>query len=428
MEKLSKFTRKILYNNKILAVICFVLAVIIWLVVTVELSPETTVTITDIPVTVDYASINTSLGLTPFGESDFKVDVTVTGRRLVVESDDFKDSISVVANTSSVTGAGTYSLRLDVSYSGSNSDVTLNSISSSNITVYFDYEAQEEFAVEPVITNEGSFVPAGYVTGDAFVSAKQVLVTGPESELRKITGLEARVQIEGEVTETQVVNTDITAVTTSSVNFNYITFRKSQSSVELSSVDVTVPIYKEVTLGTSVSFTGRPSLYSESASFSYTVSPSSVKLGIPQSRIESMTALTVKKIDFSTLWPGENKFEIEASEIENNGCVILDGTEKFTVIVKAADVKTVVLEAPEKIDCINLPEGITVESVQPDFPGVTIAGSSDKVADIRLDETNFHADLSSVKAGDSGEVTVPVVFNDDNCWAVGEFTATVTIS
>jgi len=428
MEKLSKFTRKILYNNKILAVICFVVAVIIWLVVTVELSPETTVTIPDVPVTVDYSSINKSLGLTPFGESDFKVDVTVTGRRLVVESEDFKDSISVVANTGSVTGAGTYSLRLDVSYSGSNSEVTLNSISATNITVYFDYEAQEEFAVEPAVTNEGSFVPDGYVTGDPYVSVKQVLVVGPESEVRKITGLEARVQIDGEVTETQVVNTDITAVATSTVNFNYITFRKSQSSVELSTVDVTVPVYKEVTLDTAVAFTGKPSLYSESEAFSYTVSPSSVRLGIPQSRVESMTALTVKKIDFSVLWPGENKFEVEASEIENSGCIILDGTEKFTVTVKAAGVETVVLEAPEKIDCINLPEGVTVDSVKPDFSGVTIAGQPDKVNAVRLDETNFHADLSSVKEGDSGEVTVPVVFNDDNCWAVGEFTATVTIS
>ncbi len=428
MEKLNKLTRKIVYNNKILAVICFVLAVIIWLIVTVELSPETTVTINDVPVTVDYSSIQKTLGLSPFGETEFKVDVTVTGRRLVVESEEFKDSISVNANTGSVTGAGTYSLRLDVGYSGGNDNVTLNSLSSTNVTVYFDYESQEEFTVEPVITNEDTFVPGGYVTGEPYVSAKQVLVAGPESEVRKITGLEARVQIEGEVTETQVVNTDITAIATSTVNFNYVTFRKSQSSVEINNVDVTVPIYKEVTLETGVGFTGKPSLYSDSASFSYTVSPSSVKVGIPESRVESMTALTVKKIDFSVLWPGENKFEVDASEVENNGCVILDGTEKFTIKVNVADVETVVLEAPEKIDCINVPEGVTIESVQPNFSGVNIAGAPDKIAEIQLDETNFHADLSSVKAGDSGDVTVPVVFNDDNCWSVGEFTATVTIS
>ncbi len=428
MEKLSNFFRRILFNNKALAVVCFIAAFIIWLIVAVELSPETTVVINDVPVTVDYSAIKSNLGLSPFGEQETSVNVSVTGRRLVVESDDFKNKIAVTADTSSVTGAGIYSLRLDAGVTDSGDAVTINSLSKSSVTVCFDYEAREEFTVEPIIMNEGEFYPVGYVAGDAYVSNKKVTVVGPESEINKITGLTAQVFIDGEVTQTQVVNTDISVVSNSAVNFSYVTMYKATGSAEISNVDVTVPIYKIVTLETGVGFTGKPSAYSDSASFGYSVSPSSVTLGIPESRVESMTNLIVKKIDFTSLKPGKNSFEIDVSEVENTGCLVLDGTEKFNIEVNVENVALKVLEAPAELACINVPDGVTVKSVTAEFTGVTVAGTEEALRNISLDDTDFGADLSELKEDAAGEVTVPVVFTDDNCWAVGEYTAVVVIA
>jgi YbbR domain-containing protein len=427
MGKASNFFRKILNNNKILAVICFITAVIIWLVVAVELSPETTVTLTDVPVTLDADSVNKSFGLSPFGETDFKVDVTVTGRRLIVESEDFRNGVSVVANTGPVTSAGNYSLRLDAQLSSNSENVVINSLSYSSISVYFDYAAQEEFTVEPVIANESGFVAEGYTAGEPYVSSKKITVNGPESEVNKITGLEAVVRVEENSTATQVIAADITAKSSSSVNFNYITMHKLSGTAETKTVDVTVPIYKIVTLTTGVGFTGKPSAYSDSSAFSYTVSPSFVKLGIPESREESMVNLVVKKRDFSELKPGENKFTAEASEVENSGCVILDGTKKFDIVINVNDVETAVIDAPETVECINVPDGIKVSGAVPGFDSVTIAGPSGAVGAVTLDGTNFGADLSALTGEEKGEISVPVVFADDNCWAIGDYTATVVV-
>ncbi|MBR0112584.1 MAG: hypothetical protein IJM02_02455 [Clostridia bacterium] len=428
MKRPTEFFRKILYNNKILAVICFITACIIWLVVAVELSPETTVTITDVPVTVDYESVNKSFGLSPFGESDYKVDVSVTGRRLIVESEDFRQGLTVVANTSPVTNAGTYSLRLEPNLTSNSDNVVINSLSYSSITVYFDYSAQEEFTLEPVISNEGEIAAPGYTAGEPYVSTKKITVVGPESEVNKITGLEAVVQAKENSTVTQVITTDITTKSTTAVNFSYVTMYKAKGSAEAKTAEVTIPVYKIVTLDTSVGFTGKPSAYSDSADFSYTVSPSSVELGIPESRVDAMVNFAVKKIDFSELKPGTNSFTVDASEVENSGCIILDGTEKFTVTVVVNKAETATLKVPEKVECINVPEGVDVGEVKPAFSSVTIAGPADSVHSVVLDGTDFGADLSALTGEEEGEVQVPVVFADDNCWAIGEYTATVTIN
>ena len=116
MEKKEKLKiSDLFYDNRFLLVFSLLTAVVIWLVVAVVLAPEKTVTVKNVPVTIDYAKIEQSFGLKPFGETQFTVDITITGKRYIVESDKIADDLVVTANTGYVNSVGTYTLHIDVS-------------------------------------------------------------------------------------------------------------------------------------------------------------------------------------------------------------------------------------------------------------------------------------------------------------------------
>ena len=108
------------YNNRFLLIFSIVVAVVFWLVVVVELGVEVENTVRNVPVQVDYANVEENLGLKPFGETSFTVDVTVMGKKYIVESGDMLDDLVVKANTSYVNSAGTSTLKLEISSKSTN--------------------------------------------------------------------------------------------------------------------------------------------------------------------------------------------------------------------------------------------------------------------------------------------------------------------
>ena len=81
-EKKTTIYEKIFYNNKLLLVFSFILAIILWAVVKVNYSEDTTREIKGVPVTLD-ASLAEENDYVPFYEKNkLLVDVTVSGRAL----------------------------------------------------------------------------------------------------------------------------------------------------------------------------------------------------------------------------------------------------------------------------------------------------------------------------------------------------------
>ncbi|MBR6335518.1 MAG: hypothetical protein IKR90_05170 [Clostridia bacterium] len=412
------------YNNKFVAVFSLIAAVFIWALVTLEKTPQTTVVLKDVPVTIDYKGLENKLGLTAFGEKDFTVNVTVRGQRFVVDSSNIKDKITVTANTGSVVAPGVYSLRIDAQ-PNDNSAITIDSLSDNNISVYFDYLAQEEFDIEPEITGLDGNIPDGYTAGEPFIAdTSKVKVSGPESEVHKIKGIVARAALTAPVTETQNLTAAVSGISNDTVDYKYISILKGSSQAQLTEAAVTLPVYKIVNISTAVAFTGKPAGFS---GVEYTVSPANIQVGVPESRVNSISSFVVKRMDFTEINAGTSKFTVPASKAETNGVVILDGTEEFTVTVTARDVTSRITAAPETLAYINAPRGADIQSVVPDFAEVAIVGPAEQAEAVTFDETNFSADLSTIDPEKPGTYTVPVTFTDENCWIYGEYTATVTV-
>ena len=82
-NKSKKFSfENILDNNRFLMILSFIIAFGLWVWVAIDKSPEIQTVITDVPVKINLEnSIPQQLGLQIFGESEFTVDVTVTGKK-----------------------------------------------------------------------------------------------------------------------------------------------------------------------------------------------------------------------------------------------------------------------------------------------------------------------------------------------------------
>ena len=86
-KKVYSGLRSIIYNNKVAMLFSLLAAFAIWIWVAVEKSPVVEVTISSVPVRIDMEnSVPAQLNLQTFGQTEYYVDVTVTGKRFVVST------------------------------------------------------------------------------------------------------------------------------------------------------------------------------------------------------------------------------------------------------------------------------------------------------------------------------------------------------
>ena len=128
----------LLHNNRFLMFLSVAISLIIWMWVAIEKSPEIQTVITKVPVSINLEnSIPQQLNLQIFGESEFTVDVAVTGKKYIL-SNLTADDIKVEANTNYVDSAGTKTLQLKVTPVDNSEEFTISSVSSTYIEVFFD--------------------------------------------------------------------------------------------------------------------------------------------------------------------------------------------------------------------------------------------------------------------------------------------------
>lgn len=411
------------YDNRFLLVFSVVAAVIFWLVVVVEFGVEVEREIKGVPVSVDYEKIENDLGLKAFGQKDFTVDITVSGKKYIVEADDIADDFDVKAVTSYVNAAGNNVLKLSVE--SDNSLYEIVGKSADEITVYFDYPGAKEVVVEPEIDFDGEPVADGYHMGEyIFPESNTVRVTGPETEVNKIEKVVARASVDGRLRQNKTIEAELVALNEKGETVSsYITFNK-QSNV----INLTLPVYKLAQLPLSCKFANRPSNYvnDENLPFIYTVSPAIAQVGVPEKKLESINTLEIMTIDFSQLKDGVNTFKVKASDITN--AVVVDGTEEFTVTVTVNGMTSERVKANSEISFINAPEGIKYELVKLDFSELVFVGPAGSIESIDSENIVLTADLSDVSQDAAGNVTVPVTVADNDCWLYGNYTATLLIS
>ena len=421
----SKFSfSELVRDNRFLAVLSFVIAFSIWIWIAIEKSPEVQQVITDVPVQLNLENtIPEQLGLQIFGESEFKVDVTVKGKKYIVSSLE-KDDIQVVANTNRVDSAGLWTLQLKVNPTDSSDDFTISATSQTFVEVYFDKYKELEVALEGIVdTKLDSYVPEDCLAGDVVLSKNTVLLSGPASEINRVTGVSATATIEDVLAKTTTFDTKIVVKTTDGIPLEYTEINAGDTNITMA-----VPVLKVVTLPTAVEFKNAPSYFINNP-LKYTVYPSMVKVAIPVDAIETTDHFIIDTIDFADIGNSYNTFYVNADSITSYK-IMDENIKRFKVSVNASDMSTKTMTVPSS--------AIKIKNDRDDFDvhlnttkdiTITLVGPKADIDTITADNIRIEVDTADKTIVNDTKILQGkvVISGDYNCWAIGKYDIKVAV-
>lgn len=421
----SKFSfSELVRDNRFIAVLSFVIAFSIWIWIAIEKSPEVQQVITDVPVQLSIEnSIPEQLGLEIFGEKEFKIDVTVKGKKYVVSSLK-SDDIQVIANTNYVDSPGSKTLQLKITPKDSNDDFTIVSGSSTYVDVYFDTYKEVEFVLEGAVdSNLESYIPDGCLAGDVVLSKNTVLLSGPATEINRITGVSATATVNDVLEKTTTFDAKIDIKTTDGTELKYTQINSDDSVVTIS-----VPVLKVVTLPTAVEFKNAPSYFINNP-LKYTVYPSSVRVAIPVDAIETTKHFVVETIDFADITNSYNTFYVSVNSISSYK-LMDENIKRFKISVNASELssKSVIVPA-SAISIKNNREDFSVQLNTKNSVTVTLVGPKADIEAINADNVRIEVDTAEkIIMNDTTSLQGKVIINGDyNCWAVGKYDVKVSV-
>lgn len=415
----------LLNNNRILMVISLIIAFGVWIWVAIEKSPEVQKVVSGVPVSINMSnSIPQHLGLQIFGESEFTVDVSVTGKKYVLSALD-KNDISVEANLNYVDSPGIKTLQLKISPKNESDDFVITSSSSNYIEVYFDTYKEIELPLNGEISsNLETVVPDECLLGDIVFSKPTVKISGPATEINRIVKVNATVSVDSVLEKTTTFDPEITLVTNDGSSLQY-----SKIITENGDITMTVPVLKIMTLPTRVEFKNAPSYY-VSNPLSYSVSPSYVKVAVPVDAVETTKYFIVDSIDFADISNSINTFNIDASSISSFK-IMDESVKRFRVRINASDLSAKTVTVPvSQIRINNTRSDFTVKSVQDRDISVTVIGTAEAIEKISAENILIEVDTADKTiSGDTKVIQGKVVISDDGaCWASGKYDVKVTVS
>ena len=414
--------RKLIYNDKYLIIISIVLSLVVWIATSINLSPETTKTIT-VPVTVDFSgSAAEQLGLKCFGDESIDVDVTVSCKKyLAMEVS--ADNINISLDTNAVTNSGYTDVPIKVD-TNNNSDFKVTSYYPTVYRAYFDIEQEKTMDIDIRYTNE-DFIADGYMMGEPLLSESTVTVRGPRTYVSQVESVVSNVNIEKELNQTTSMDLSLTAVDSYGSRVSYITIDTGGESLT-----ITIPVLKEMTLDVSASFTGKPSRVS-TADFDIAYSVKRVSAGVLEDA--DIKVANIGTIDFSQLNVGENKFTFNVNSMK--GIVVLDNIDTITatVTVPSDYVSTTVNVNTSNGSVINVPDGYKATVTSISSNEVTVIGKEENVENLTSSNIKLVVDLSKIdskeiKTGLTTFDAATAVEKSDTCWVYGKYKVTVNIT
>ena len=418
------------YNNRFLLVFSVCLAVAIWLIVAVEFSPETKVVIKNVPIRVVATGLDKESELRPYGADNLTADITIVGKRYIVEDDKIINDLDVVANSGYVNGSGTHRLTVDVGSVSTRPQYEIVSCSVSEIEVMYDYEDVRQVPLKSEISIEkGKLAADGYFASEFSTSPQLVTVYGPRSEVELINSVSVVGIVEGGFT---------TSGTTDEVTLSMVLPNKAEpkySKIKVGGNDasgkVTVgySIYKEADKVTpDVEFHKNNIPYpEEQRTFDYEVIlPEGTVFGFKDGNATEkiyVAEINVNNIEFNA----DGVYTTTVSYKGQGDVAVKNGDMKGSVdvTIKITDNGTAIRPVPikpnglyEVIEPLNPADNFEyrIMSVSNNVDTVLVKGPKETVS--LLDADCLRLDFSVVPAGTTGRVNVPLKLDSQysDCW------------
>ena len=422
MQKIKNFfgsfhIRKLLSNKRFTVPFSLGLAFVLWLVITINQNPIIERGFSDMTINVNLENTFASdKGMSIVGDiSTQKFTVVVRGASYAVSSIKSGD-INVYASAASVDAPGEYNLDVMASKTNQLANYEILSVTPSTMKISFDYIDTKDFTIKP--KTEGATAKEGLIAENGIVSGTEndtVTISGPRTVMNKISSVVALAKVDKTLDVSETFDADI-------VLYDEQGNQISDEHLTLSTnkVKVTVPISKTKTVPVLVDFTNLPNGFDKN-SISYSLNYSSVTvIGKPET-VDKTESVTLSPIDLTSVSPTTNSFDVSAKLPE--GVRLVDNIEYFNVKLNIDNYSQKVITVSD-ITCNGLGSGLKIQNIA-EIKNVRICGPKSVIKNIG--SAYAEIDLSGKTAGQHS-VEVNISFKENNnVWAIGTYTTTVSI-
>lgn len=414
-EKNSKLSiGKLFYNDKFVMLFSILLAFVLWIVVSTTNQESTTYTVSDIPITLPELTNDLKF----YGAEGKTVDAKISGNALVVTGITTSDILVTAADISEITQPGNYTLNLVPKKNSVKTDYSFEStVVPSTLEVYVDRYAEKKINITGRISVD---TEDEYGTLSPTLSQQTVTVTGAEKVVNSIASVYADYTNKTKLSETTIVNARLVFcdANDNEIDTTYI-------SSDISSVDVTIPVYKNKQVSVVPSFVNMPDS-TELDSSLITVEPSTIKLAVTTGAAE-ISSVSTEQIDMTTINKTNNKLTVEL--VIPSGYRTIDGTTTATVTIDTSGMIEKKLKTG-RITVINSRADMTT-TVSTQNVEITLIGPADEINSITSANITGIIDMSE-KSEFEGTAEMPLILTLNSkysgCWCLGNYTAFVTVS
>lgn len=384
-EKAEPFWKK----REFVALVSLLLAVLVWLAVTMYIDTNTSKTLDNIKVDFTYDSRQyTALGLDIVNEPEAIVTVRLAGSGTTLGEISAKD-IVVYPDYSAVKGAGAQQLNLIVRIVNSrySSNVTADIVSGGRTAmVVFDTIISKTVPITPDV--EGLNLAENYALNRTACSPMEVTVTGPEGEVEKVNSAVAHVQMDGAVTESVTRKAPIVLLDAegNEIELEYATMNAADT-------DVIMTVYLQKELPLSINFINVPPSF-DLSTLHYSLSRENLVVAGPAKQVDSLDKIDVASFDLSSYV--QNQSYQLAVELPT-GLIAVEDISNVTLQIDNSDYISRTINV-NNIRTVNIPVGMEVTPQSKRISNVTVVGPRQSVEN--LSPSNLEAIL------DGGDITV----------------------
>lgn len=445
---MNKFN-KLLANNKFLLALSFVIALIIWLFISITYSPQVDRVISDLPVEISLTSVDGAVPMSVFGNEDITVKVSVRGKKYIVERLD-SSSLTVSANTESVTKAGEYNLSLSARKNSSTSDYEIVSIEPSSVSVYLDAKSETTFdlAIDCVgasVENLQTENTAMLLEPEFVDEANNVIdLVGPETEIKKIASVKAVANVNKVLTQSETYDAGIfmydkdgNVLYNPNSKDNVLKYTKPKANT----VAVSANVKMRKTVPLTVDVRNAPAILPDLVIYEVTGSDTSTErqvsqIGIkgPPDVISQIEKITLDDpIDFSTIiYDDAASFNFKLTLPKISGVTYYDYTKVsnvyFEVNIDRSSFTSKSFDIPpDRITVNSVPEGKTI-SVKTALKGVKVIGPYSEVKNLTVSNIHISINASELIQTGSSSVTPTVSVSSSGCWISGKYEVIADVS
>lgn len=408
-------------DRRFLLLLSLGIAVLLWLYVTMSVMPNTSTTLSGVPVDFDYDSAKyTTLGLDIVNEPSYTVDLSLSGDGSVLGAARASDFV-VYPDYSSVKGAGSQTLNLNVKII--NPDLE-NRVTATiergrrTVDVVFDTILTKTLPV--TVETSGLHIAEGYSLNKVSSSPSEITITGPSTEVSQVTAVVAPLSMEGELSESQLVQVPLEMR-----DANGKTLDLPYTTMEDNIVDVTVSVYKQVELPLVVNFINVPS-YFDVHTLQYSLSQETLLVSGPERVVNNLTELSVGSFDLSTFSLDKDyQMNVELPD----GIVSNENVSSVTLSFDTTGMSERSFNVSQ-ISVINVPANYQVEVTTKRINNVVLVGPEEDLEQLSAGsiEARINAEDLQVAVGTQTVAVQIQVPSNPRVFAIGTYTVTCNIT